>query len=132
VTELTIVRHLRSNPERVWRAFTTAQELAAWLWPEVWGATTEIDLRVGGRFRIASSRVSLSGEYVVIEENERLVTTWKWDDDEAETLVTYTFEPHEGGTLLRIVHERFETPDDRDSHEQGWNDCLDRLPAYLS
>ena len=132
MTELTVTRQLTSTPERVWRAFTTADEMAAWVWPEAWDATSELDLRVGGRFRVASTRVSVSGEYVAIEPHRRLVTTWRWDGDEHETLVTYAFEPIEAGTLLTIVHERFETIEDRDSHEQGWNDCLDRLPQHLA
>ncbi len=132
MTELTVVRQLTSTPERVWRAFTTAEEVAAWFWPEAWDATTEIDLRIGGRFHITSTRVSLSGEYVAIEPNRRLVTTWRWDGDDDETLVTYTLEPSDEGTLLTIVHERFLTEEDRDSHLQGWNDCLDRLPPHLA
>ena len=132
MSELTVIRQLTSTPERVWRAFTTAEELAAWFWPAAWDATSEVDLRVGGRFRVASERVSVSGEYVAIEPHHRLVATWRWDGDDDETLVTYTLEPSDTGTLLTIVHERFATDEDRDSHEQGWNDCLDRLPQHLA
>jgi uncharacterized protein YndB with AHSA1/START domain len=133
MTELLIERTIPAPPQRVWTAFTTAEGLSAWLWPGSWQATAEVDLRVGGRFRIASSEkgIAVVGEFVSIEEPGRLVQTWQWEGDPEETLVTYTFEPSGEGTALTILHERFDSAEDRDSHVQGWNDCLDRLPAYL-
>jgi uncharacterized protein YndB with AHSA1/START domain len=134
VTELTIIRTLAAPQERVWRAFTSADELAAWLWPSAWDATAAVDLRVGGRYRIASEPVGMAvgGEYVAIEPTSRLVQTWHWDGDDDETLVTITLEDVAAGTLLTIVHERFASDEDAASHAQGWNDCLDRLPAFLA
>lgn len=133
MTELLIERTIPASPQRVWAAFTTAEGLAAWLWPGSWQATAEVDLRVGGRFRIASSEkgIAVAGEFVSIEEPGRLVQTWRWEGDPEETLVTYTFEPSGEGTALTILHERFDSAEDRDSHVQGWNDCLDRLEPYL-
>ncbi|MEP6478026.1 MAG: SRPBCC domain-containing protein, partial [Rhodoglobus sp.] len=132
MTELTITRTLAAPPERVWRAWTTPEEYAAWIWPETWGTTCEIDLRIGGRFRFASTvrELAVSGEYVAVEAPHRLVQTWKWDGDDEETLVTVTFAPlPEGGTELTVLHERFATQEECDQHLQGWNDCLDRLPG---
>ena len=134
MTELQVVRTLDASPERVWRAFTTAAGLSAWMWPGSWQAVSEVDLRVGGRYRIASSQMGMAvaGEFVALDEPHRLVQTWAWEGDPEETLVTVTFEPSAtGGTDLTILHERFESDEDRDNHLQGWNDCLDRLPAYL-
>lgn len=127
MTELRIERTLTASPERVWRAFTTT-ELGAWLWPATWGATCEVDLRVGGRYRVAAEAMAVGGEFVALDAPHRLVQTWQWDGDDDETLVTITFEPRDGGTALTIVHERFETAEDSANHLQGWNDCLDRLP----
>ena len=133
MTELTVTRSLAAPPERVWRAFTTADELAAWFWPTAWDAVVTVDLRVGGRYRVASAPVGMAfgGEYVAVEPTERLVQTWQWDGEDDETLVTVTLTPEGSGTRLEIVHERFATDEDAASHLQGWNDCLDRLPAIL-
>ena len=129
MTELTVIRFVAASPERLWRAWTTADELSGWLWPSSWETTCEIDLRVGGRYRIASdvSGIAVSGEYVALERPSRLVQTFQWDEDEYETLVTVTFAPVAGGTELTIVHERFTSQEEADNHLQGWNDCLDRL-----
>jgi uncharacterized protein YndB with AHSA1/START domain len=134
VTELTVVRSLAAPPERVWRALTRADELAAWFWPQAWDAAVTVDLRVGGRYRVASAPVGMAfgGEYVAVEPVQRLVQTWQWDGDDDETLVTITLTPEGSGTRLEIVHERFATDEDAASHLQGWNDCLDRLPAFAA
>ena len=133
MSDLTLTRTLAASPERVWRSWTT-DELAAWLWPPSWAAHCEIDLRVGGRFRVASEiqDTGVGGEYVAIEPVTRLQHTWLWDGDNHETLVTITLEPVEAGTLLTITHENFADDATRDDHLQGWGDCVDRLPAHLA
>ena len=134
MTELTITRALAAPPERVWRAFTSPEELAAWFWPGAWDAVVTVDLRVGGRYRVASAPVGMAfgGEYVAVEPIDRLVQTWQWDGEDDETLVTIRLTPDGTGTSLEIVHERFATDEDVASHLQGWNDCLDRLPAFVA
>lgn len=129
-----IDRTVDASPTRVWEAFTTADQLAAWLWPNRWDATAEVDLRIGGRFRIASAVTGMAvvGEFVALDEPTRLVQTWRWEGEPDETLVTITLDPGpDGGTLLTIVQERFTLQADADSHVQGWNDCLDRLRPHL-
>ena len=134
MTELTITRLLAAPPERVWRAFTAPEELAAWFWPGAWATSVTVDLRVGGRYRIESEPVGMAvgGEYVVIDPIDLLRQTWQWDGDAAETLVTIRFTPDGLGTELEIVHERFTTDEEVATHLQGWNDCLDRLPAFVA
>jgi uncharacterized protein YndB with AHSA1/START domain len=51
-TELELRRTLKVPADRVWRALTDPAALAAWFWPERFGTTVAIDLRVGGRYRI--------------------------------------------------------------------------------
>jgi uncharacterized protein YndB with AHSA1/START domain len=133
MTELTIRRTVPAATERVWRAFTT-DELAAWLWPSTWGMTAEVDLRVGGRYRVVSESkgMGVSGAFITVEPTSRLVQTWQWDGEDDETLVTIILEPEGGGTALTIVHERFADEQTRDEHLQGWNDCLDRLAPFLA
>ena len=133
MTELTVTRTINAPPERIWRALTNADELAAWFWPGKWDVTATCDLRVGGTYRVASevTGMAFGGEYVAVEPFVRLVQTWRWDGEPGETLVTTTLEPSAEGTMLTIVHERFATHDEATQHQQGWNDCLDRLPGHL-
>jgi hypothetical protein len=35
----------------------------------------------------------------------------------------------ENATILRVEHRGFDDDGRRAEHEQGWNDCLDRLPS---
>jgi uncharacterized protein YndB with AHSA1/START domain len=129
VTAVELTRLLPDTPERVWRAFTEPAVLASWFWPERFGTVVSVDLRVGGRYRIdgPGGDMAVSGEYVSVEPPSRLAFTWRWDDDPAETLVTLLLIPAGDGTELRLTHEGFADPTDRDNHAKGWADCLDRL-----
>jgi len=66
---------------------------------------------------------------------EKLVYTWAWLDEAGkpgrETLVTVTFRAMGRKTELTLRHEGFETRESRDSHNGGWNGCLDKLAEYL-
>lgn len=137
MTSLTITRRFAADRARIWRAWTDAVELAAWMWPPSFGTDCAVELREGGGFRLASDSASMavSGEYLEILPLQRLVFTWRWDGEDDATLVTVTFhDPQDGdaGTEVRIHHERFADPSDCAAHEQGWNDCLDRLPVHLA
>ncbi|GAA1037219.1 SRPBCC domain-containing protein [Virgisporangium ochraceum] len=134
MTDLTIDRTLAFPVERVWRAMTDPAALTAWFWPRRFDPTVEVDLRVGGRYRIDGPAVGMavSGEYVAVEPPHRLVFTWLWDGEDAETLVTVELTPTADGTRLVLRHERFVDDEAAKSHAQGWDDCLDRLPAWLT
>lgn len=134
MTSLTITRLLDKDPARVWRAWTDPVELAAWMWPPTFGTRCDVDLRPGGTFRIAAESVGMAvgGEYVEVEEPTRLVFTWRWDGETENSLVTVTLRDTGSATELTVLHERLTTETSRDNHEQGWNDCLDRLPAHIA
>jgi uncharacterized protein YndB with AHSA1/START domain len=134
-TELNLSRTLSHPVERVWRALTDADALAAWLWPDRFATKAEVDLRVGGRYRFdgTASGMAVTGEYVAVEPPYRVVFTWRWDGEPDETLVTVELRPAgPGGTELVLTHERFADAAQRDNHATGWADCLDRLPTWLA
>jgi uncharacterized protein YndB with AHSA1/START domain len=131
--QLRLIRHLPAAPERVWRAVTDPAALAAWFWPPAWGTTAQVDLRVGGGYALTAARgLAVTGEYQVVEAPQRLVFTWQWAGEAELTLVTIELVAADGGTDLVLTHERFAGATDRDNNLQGWNDCLDRLPGYLT
>jgi uncharacterized protein YndB with AHSA1/START domain len=137
---LRIARTLPAPREKVFRAWTDPQAIARWLAPGDDFRTTvfELDLRPGGRYRIemregGKSHV-VAGTYREIRPPERLVCTWRWENEPAhagETLVTLEFFERDGATELVLTHERFEDPASRDEHEKGWAGCLGRLARFL-
>jgi uncharacterized protein YndB with AHSA1/START domain len=76
--------------------------------------------------------MAVGGEYRIVEPTDRLVFTWQWDGEDAETLVEIRLAPQADGTHLTLAHGGFATADARDEHAQGWQDCLERLPSYLA
>jgi uncharacterized protein YndB with AHSA1/START domain len=132
MSTITIERVVSASPERVFAAWTDAEELAAWWWPQLAGTTYDVDARPGGRFRIHGPGIgaTVSGVYTEVDPPRRLVFTWVWqDDDEPESVedtVVVTFEPDDTGTRVTVAHtSSAHVPEG--GAEQGWNDVMDRL-----
>jgi uncharacterized protein YndB with AHSA1/START domain len=135
---LIVRRSIRASPARIFDAWTQPEHLKQWWGPKsVECIDAQMDLRVGGRYRIANQFPDgqilwISGEFEVIERPHRLVYTWQVGPAEAATeRVTVTFEAHGGATEVIVVHERIPTEAMRDMHEQGWVGCLDGLVDYM-
>jgi uncharacterized protein YndB with AHSA1/START domain len=137
---------------RAQRTFDASREavFAAWTNPEVlrrWWASepgwrspsAEVDLRVGGRYRLSMGEPdggpvhTVTGEYTEVRPPERLAYTWAWEGDPPEmdgsagTLVTVDFAEDGGRTTVTVVHTGFATEQARDLHAGGWGGCLDSL-----
>jgi uncharacterized protein YndB with AHSA1/START domain len=137
---LVVRRTVNASPERLFEAWTTPAELKSWWGP---GAVTcvdpDIDLRVGGRYRIGNQFPDgkvlwIVGEYEVVDPPHKLVYTWRLESqpEEASERVTVSFEPRGvGATEVIVVHERIPDTSTRERHEQGWIGCLDGLVEYL-
>jgi uncharacterized protein YndB with AHSA1/START domain len=131
---LTLRRKLAVPRERVFRALTTPEELMRWFGPsdDFRVPSAEVDLRVGGRYRIAiigpsGNQLAVGGTYREIHPPERLQYTWRWEDGGDETLVTFALRDLGGDTELTLTQERFATAESRDRHNEGWSGSLDRL-----
>ena len=125
----------------VFRACTEPQELAKWWGPR--GFTTpaiELDLRVGGRYRIAmqppeGDLFHLRGEFREVDPPSRLAYTFVWeppDPDDRETVVTLSFREVDGSTEVHFTQGVFATEQRRALHEQGWTESFGRLQELLS
>jgi uncharacterized protein YndB with AHSA1/START domain len=135
---LLVRRSIRASPERIFDAWTQPEHLKRWWGPEsVECIEAEVDLRVGGQYRIANQFPDgkvlwISGEFETVERPHRLVYTWRVGDIAgAAERVTVTFEARGETTEVIVAHERIPTESMRDLHEQGWVGCLDGLVDYL-
>lgn len=130
---LIVRRTIRATPERLFEAWTTAEQLRQWWGPAgVTCPVAEVDLRVGGRYRLANETpdgtVWISGEFERITRPEELVYTWSIEPaSKPPERVTVRFEAKEGSTEVVVIHERIETEAARDEHQRGWQGCLDGL-----
>lgn len=133
-SSLRVERELDAEPIAVWRALTEPEELAAWFWPPRLESEVEADARVGGLYRIASAPADMAvgGEYQVVDLAEQLAFTWQWDGEPERTVVVIRLAASDAGTRLTLMHGGFSTDEARDEHVQGWEDCLERLPAHLA
>jgi uncharacterized protein YndB with AHSA1/START domain len=132
---LTLERTLAASPERVFRAWTDPAELTHWFAPNPELAVeAELDLRVGGAYRIRMGRHEAFGAYVAIDPPHTLAFTWRWasEPDADATVVTVSLAPLGDGTLLTLRHERFESAEERANHDLGWTQSLARLVAHAA
>ena len=127
-------RRFAASPERVFDAWTQADVLLEW-----WSASpshrpgiAEVDLRVGGRYRLSmidgeGVDTIVVGEYVEVRRPARLAFTWSWDAGATSSLVEIDFEEDGDATLVTLRHSGLVTPESVERHERGWNGCLDSL-----
>jgi uncharacterized protein YndB with AHSA1/START domain len=135
---LVVRRTIRAPAVRIFAAWTQPEHLCAWWGPRpVICSGAEVDLRIGGRYRIDNelpdgSTVTIEGEFLEIEPPAKLVYTWRMGSGEVESsLVTVHFEPRGSETEVIVVHDQIPSEPVRESHEQGWNGCLDGLVRHL-
>jgi uncharacterized protein YndB with AHSA1/START domain len=136
-------RTFETPPERLFAAWTTPEELRRWHAPGPLSCVlAEVDLRVGGRYRIhmrapEGKEHHVSGVYRVVEPGRKLVYTWKWEtattnNEQADTLVTVEFVPKGTGTELVLTHEGFASEEARRNHEQGWTGIMEKVGGRFS
>ncbi len=134
---LKITRILNATPQEVFAAWTDPASVKQWLCPE--GASVarvELDVRVGGAFRIdmqvQDDYVIHTGIYREIQAPERLVFTWvsKYTQHR-ETLVTV--ELFARGDQTELVLTQVQLPDEeaRQRHALGWISIMAHLATYL-
>jgi uncharacterized protein YndB with AHSA1/START domain len=131
--------------ERVWRALTDVREFNQWF-----GVSLEAPFAPGAE---VSGRIVHKGyEHVVarmwvetMEAPTRFAFRWHPHaiqagvdySQEPTTLVTFTLEPAEGGTLLRVVESGFDAiPESRratafQSNAKGWAGQLENIRKHL-
>jgi uncharacterized protein YndB with AHSA1/START domain len=136
---LSLRRTFQAPRERVFRAWTTPEEMMRWKAPgDRTAPLVEVDLRVGGTYRIHmrspdGGEMRLVGVYREVDPPRKLVYTWNWETSPelGETLVTVEFVERGRATEVVLTHELFPTEAARALHEQGWRGSLDKLADVL-
>jgi uncharacterized protein YndB with AHSA1/START domain len=145
----------------VWKAWTEAEHLAAWWGPKDFTARAELDLRVGGAYRLVmvapdGTEYPMFGRFLEIVAPERLVYTADLSEHDAawHDLVdperdkskphpaylnetTVTLEALDAKTTRLTVRTRFESVDVRERFMRigmngGWSQSLDKMAAQLA
>lgn len=136
---LVVRRTIRASAERIFAAWTQPEQLCAWWGPRpVTCCAAEVDLRVGGRYRIVNllpdgTKLPIEGAFEHVDPPHKLVYTWHMGHELAESSrVTVRFEARGEATEVIVVHEQIPTAGVRDSHEQGWEGCLDGLERHFA
>jgi uncharacterized protein YndB with AHSA1/START domain len=131
---LRLRRTIAAPREWLWRAWTEEEGLRRWHAPgEATVAHVEVDLRVGGKWRVHmrgpdGTEYHVEGEYREIDAPERLVYTWHWTHSrDEETVVTVEFHERDGVTEIVLTHVGFLSDESRARHEEGWGGCLAKL-----
>jgi len=138
---LKLTRSFNVPRTRVFQAWTDPEELKKW-WQlgHGWKLTiAEVDLRVGGKYRIGlhstedSSTHRVTGTFREVSAPERLVYTWNVEDPKSneESLVTVEFLDRGPSTDVVLTHDRLAGKESRQNTYDGWLIVLDGLVRLL-
>ena len=133
-------RVLKANPEKVFRAFTESNAIAAWLPPYGFLCTVhEMNVKVGGSFRMSFHNFStgnghsFGGNYLEIRPNEFLKYTDKFDDPNlpGEMITTVSLKKVSCGTELNVVQEGIPSIIPTEMCYLGWQESLEKLKKLV-
>ena len=129
-------RVLKASPEKVFRAFTEPNAIAAWIPPYGFLCTVhEMNPKVGGSFKMSFHNFStgnghsFGGKYVDIKPNEFLKYTDKFDDPNlpGEMTTSVSLRKVIGGTEMKVLQEGIPPMIPVEMCYLGWQDSLDKL-----
>jgi uncharacterized protein YndB with AHSA1/START domain len=135
-----IRRTVRAKRDRVFRAWTDAEDLKRWWGPgEFTTPVAEVDARPGGSYLLVmqpphGDAMRLVGTYREVDPPERLVYTWRWDtpwSDGHESVVTVEFVDKGDDTEVVLTHDHF-GPEGEDPYRDGWEGGLDKLERTVA
>lgn len=145
VTHATFVieRDYPAAPARVFAAFSNAQSKAKWFGgPDDWDKSNhKLDFRVGGKESVSGGPPGgavhyYNAEIWEITPNQRIVTSYQMHLDERRisvSLATTEIKPNGAGSKLIYTEQGayLDGYDDAGQREQGTQELLDQLGAYL-
>ena len=87
---------------------------------EIWtGESVEMGLEPGSEFSLWGG--SISGINLEIEENNKIVQQWFFDEEGEKSIVTIKIHPHKKGTSVELKHTNI--PDEAfENISEGWDE----------
>lgn len=141
-TDLRLERIFEASAEEVFDAWTNPEVLRRWWAADPTWVTpvAEVDLRVGGRYRLSmedpatGATHTVGGEYSEVRRPERLVYSWCWEGSDGQpdphvSTVTVEFLSEGGRTTVVLEHSHLASSESRDRHREGWIACFENLQA---
>ncbi|WP_417356371.1 SRPBCC family protein [Flavobacterium sp.] len=133
---LVMERTYNASVERVWSAITDVEKMRQWYFN-----LESFEARVGFKFQFAAScddkeiYVHLC-EVTEVEEGKKITYSWKYEDREGISYVTWELLPEGNKTKLILTHRGLETFPahenfTRDSFNGGWTHFLGTLQDYV-
>jgi uncharacterized protein YndB with AHSA1/START domain len=121
--QLRFSRTLRHPPEKVWRALTEPEHLAAWF-----PTTIEGPRHAGAHLNFAfpqGQAPAFEGEFLAYDPPRLMELRWGSD------VLRFELQPVETGTELTLL-DTFQEHGRAARDGAGWHVCLDALAAHLS
>ena len=137
---VTLHRVLTASPEKLFRAFTDADAMAAWLPPYGFICKVhEMDVKAGGKYKMTftnfstGSSHSFGGEYLEIVTNELLKYSDQFDDPSmpGQMITTITLKKVICGTELTVIQEGIPDMIPLEMCYLGWQESLDKLKRLV-
>lgn len=139
---IAVRRILPATPQRVFACWTEPEHLSNWFrpQPELTTPLAEVDLKVGGKWRIGihnaekDETYTCTGEFKEIDPPRKIAYTWDWENPGMggiDSLVTVEFLPHGEGETEVVVQHTFHDAAQAGHHEQGWEGCIAQLQTLL-
>jgi uncharacterized protein YndB with AHSA1/START domain len=133
-------RVLKSQPEKVYKAFIDPDAMAKWLPP--FGFTCKVhklEPKVGGQHKMSFTNFStghghsFGGTYLEMAPGQKLIYTDKFDDPNlpGEMKVTVTFKKVSVGTELNVVQEGVPAAIPVEACYLGWRESLEQLEKLV-
>lgn len=133
-------RVLKAFPEKVYRAFTESDALAAWLPPYGFICVVHnMDVQRGGSYKMSfinfstGNAHSFDGNYVELKPNEFLKYTDKFDDPNlpGEMITSVWLRKVSTGTELKIIQEGIPAAIPTEMCYLGWQESLEKLAKLV-
>jgi uncharacterized protein YndB with AHSA1/START domain len=124
----------QSTPDEVWEALTDPAEISRWLM-----TTNNFRAEVGKKFVMQAKPMGkwdgkIYGEILIADKPHVLSYTWKGDQMKSNTVITWTLNAKNKGTLVVMEHQGFEGLSDYILgvfHSMGWGRFLRQLNEQL-
>lgn len=131
---------IKTSPEKLYRAFTEPNALAAWLPPYGFLCTVqELNAQTGGTFKMTFHNFStgnghsFGGKYIEVKPSEFLKYTDTFDDPNlpGEMTTSVWLNKVSVGTEIKILQENIPAMIPTEMCYLGWQESLDKLTKLV-